>query len=143
MIRLPLKLRPTPMSASVIISPLVSSNRIAWSINADFIGAGRRICPGMHIADRSLYLAISRLLWTFDFRRVKDETTGEEIVPGFQDNTDGLASYPKPFEADIRPRSQAKVEVIKEEWKNKSKLLDKDMQWETLPEGLVWKEYEG
>lgn len=94
----------------------------------------------MHIADRSLYLALSRLLWTFDFRRVKDEQTGEEIVPGFQDNTDGLASYPKPFRADIRPRSQAKVATITEEWRKTSQSLDQDMQWETLPEGLVWKE---
>lgn len=28
-------------------------------------GAGRRICQGMHIAERSLFLGISRMLWAF------------------------------------------------------------------------------
>ncbi|KAH9958673.1 cytochrome P450 [Lactifluus volemus] len=31
-------------------------------------GAGRRICPGIHVAERELWLAISRLLWAFDIR---------------------------------------------------------------------------
>jgi len=31
-------------------------------------GAGRRICPGLHVADRSLFLTILRLLWAFDFK---------------------------------------------------------------------------
>ncbi|KAH8783605.1 cytochrome P450 [Hyaloscypha finlandica] len=29
-------------------------------------GAGRRICPGIHIAERSLAVAIMRILWAFD-----------------------------------------------------------------------------
>jgi cytochrome P450 len=29
-------------------------------------GAGRRICPGIHVAERSLFIAISRILWAFD-----------------------------------------------------------------------------
>ncbi|KAF5599132.1 cytochrome P450 monooxygenase oxidoreductase [Fusarium pseudocircinatum] len=29
-------------------------------------GAGRRICPGIHVAERSLFLGISRILWAFN-----------------------------------------------------------------------------
>lgn len=29
-------------------------------------GAGRRECPGKHVADASLYIVISRILWAFD-----------------------------------------------------------------------------
>ncbi|KAH8742573.1 cytochrome P450, partial [Diaporthe sp. PMI_573] len=29
-------------------------------------GAGRRICPGLHVAERSLGVAIMRILWAFD-----------------------------------------------------------------------------
>lgn len=29
-------------------------------------GAGRRECPGRHVADASLYIVISRILWAFD-----------------------------------------------------------------------------
>ncbi|KIW01166.1 uncharacterized protein PV09_07451 [Verruconis gallopava] len=104
-------------------------------------GAGRRVCPGMHIADRSIFFAISRLLWAFDFHRPIDKATGKEIVPGFNDNTDGLASFPKPFEADIRPRDEFKSEKIREEWAKMRELLDDDLQWNKLPEGLVWKDY--
>ena len=35
-------------------------------------GAGRRVCPGFHVADRSLFLAMTRMLWAFDFHRAKD-----------------------------------------------------------------------
>lgn len=31
-------------------------------------GAGRRICPGMHVAERSLGVAIMKILWAFDIR---------------------------------------------------------------------------
>jgi len=29
-------------------------------------GTGRRICPGLQVADSSLFIAISRILWAFD-----------------------------------------------------------------------------
>jgi cytochrome P450 len=35
-------------------------------------GAGRRICPGIHIADRSLFVAVSRLLWGFKIEPGRD-----------------------------------------------------------------------
>lgn len=104
-------------------------------------GAGRRICQGMHIADRSLFLAISRLLWAFDFTAAVDSVTGEVRMPKSDDNTDGLASWPKPFEANIKPRNASKAVMIRREWANMRELLDDDLQWSTLPEGMVWKEY--
>lgn len=30
-------------------------------------GAGRRICPGLHVAERSMFITIARLLWAFNF----------------------------------------------------------------------------
>lgn len=32
-----------------------------------YFGFGRRICSGRHVALKSLYLAVARLLWGFDF----------------------------------------------------------------------------
>ncbi|KAH9983676.1 cytochrome P450 [Xylariaceae sp. FL0662B] len=103
-------------------------------------GAGRRLCQGMHIADRSLFLAVSRLLWAFDFRRAVDESTGEAIVPNMADLTEGLFVQPKPFEADIVPRSTLKAERVREEWRQMTELLDAEMQWKSVPEGLIWKD---
>lgn len=31
-------------------------------------GVGRRICPGIHLAERNMFLAIAKLLWAFDFQ---------------------------------------------------------------------------
>ena len=30
-------------------------------------GAGRRICPGIHLAERNMFLSIAKLLWAFKF----------------------------------------------------------------------------
>ena len=105
-------------------------------------GAGRRLCQGMHIADRSLFLAISRLLWAFDFRRVVDEATGQEIVPDMRDLTEGNFVQPKPFQANIVPRSGEKAERVRAEWGKMGELLDGEDQWKAIPEGMVWRDYE-
>ncbi|KAI1813103.1 cytochrome P450 [Poronia punctata] len=104
-------------------------------------GAGRRLCQGMHIADRTLFLAISRLLWGFNIRRAVDSKTGVEILPDMHDLEDGLFTQPRPFPAAITPRME-RTERIREEWAKMQDLLDKDMQWKEVPEGLIWKDYE-
>ncbi|KAF8748959.1 cytochrome P450 [Rhizoctonia solani] len=43
-------------------------------------GWGRRICPGSHFAEASLFLSISSLLATYNFSRKKDKN-GKEIIP--------------------------------------------------------------
>ncbi|PHH69631.1 hypothetical protein CDD82_7630 [Ophiocordyceps australis] len=102
-------------------------------------GAGRRFCQGTHIAERSLYLAIARLLWAFDIARARDPETGHEIVPDMDDLTLGMFAMPSPFPAKIRPRDEAKARVVQQEWKQAcDESLDKDMQWIKLPEGLVY-----
>ena len=105
-------------------------------------GAGRRRCLGMHIADRSLFLGISRLLWAFDFERQIDPATQREIVPNMDELTEGIFVLPKPFPAQIVSRSARKAERVREEWAQMLELLDADMQWKTVPEGLIWRDYE-
>jgi cytochrome P450 len=103
-------------------------------------GAGRRLCQGMHIAERSLFLGISRLLWAFDFELAVDGK-GDVVSPDANDLTEGLLIQPKPFAARLVPRSQEKVDAIHEEWRKMGELLDEEEQWKVLPEGLIWKEY--
>lgn len=60
-------------------------------------GAGRRLCPGTHIADRSLFLAVSRLLWTFKFEELPDHPIDRDaFLPGF-------VATPEPFKYDHSP----------------------------------------
>lgn len=104
-------------------------------------GAGRRLCQGMHIAERSLFLAIARLLWAFHFEQALDED-GNEIEVNADNLTEGLLVQPKPFPTRIVPRDSAKVALIEKAWKEMLPSLDEDLQWSVLPEGLIWKEYE-
>jgi len=61
-------------------------------------GGGRRICPGLHVAEQSLFINLARLLWGFNIERARGENG--EIIP--VDNTTkgllpGFMSNPKPF----------------------------------------------
>lgn len=43
-------------------------------------GVGRRVCPGQHIADASIYLVMANLIATMDITKALDEN-GKEIEP--------------------------------------------------------------
>jgi cytochrome P450 len=72
---------------------------------------GRRICPGIQIAEQDMFLALSRLLWAFDF----------SPPPRTQIDTDQSAFFgetvrrPKPFQVVITPRSERRVATIERE----------------------------
>jgi hypothetical protein len=58
----------------------------------------RRICPGIHIAERELWFAISRLLWAFDIRPLPDEPISLEEYEGESGRT------PLPYRITLTPR---------------------------------------
>ncbi|CAE6436085.1 unnamed protein product [Rhizoctonia solani] len=74
-------------------------------------GAGRRICPGIQIAEQDMFLAFSRLLWAFEF----------SAPPGTCVNTDQSAFFgetvrrPKIFPVVITPRSERRVATVERE----------------------------
>jgi len=61
-------------------------------------GAGRRICPGIHIAERSLWLAVSRLLWVYEIRSLPDEPISLEEYDGKHGRS------PLPYRVTLTPR---------------------------------------
>ncbi|KAG2128831.1 cytochrome P450 [Suillus cothurnatus] len=73
--------------------------------NTKFItyGFGRRVCPGLYLANNSLYITLALLLWSF---RIVER-------PGAPINThafsDAVIPHAAPFEIDVIPR----VEVAK------------------------------
>ncbi|KAI0120163.1 cytochrome P450 [Nemania sp. FL0031] len=103
-------------------------------------GAGRRRCQGMHIADRSIFLAISRLLWAFDFGKARNQETGRDIIPDIDAFVEGVMQFPKPFQANIRARDAEKAKAVRQEWTQMLALLDEQDQWRIVPEGLIWKD---
>jgi hypothetical protein len=58
----------------------------------------RRICPGIHVAERELWLAISRLLWAYDIQSLPDEPISLEEYEGESGRT------PLPYRITLTPR---------------------------------------
>ncbi|EMD35757.1 hypothetical protein CERSUDRAFT_115706 [Gelatoporia subvermispora B] len=73
-------------------------------------GFGRRACPGIHMANASIFLAASSILATFNIRKAKDNA-GKEIEPNLEFLT-GIVAHPKPFKCSITPRSETAVALI-------------------------------
>lgn len=81
-------------------------------------GSGRRLCPGIHLAERNLFLAISKLLWGLKFSAGVDESGGT-IEPDTNPRTgysEGFLVCAKPFKCKIEVRSEAKRRTIDREY---------------------------
>jgi cytochrome P450 len=97
-------------------------------------GAGRRICPGMHVAERGLFLGMSRMLWAFDIEPQVDEQ-GNKILPDPDKLTQGFVCMPEEFPVSIKPRSKERAEMVAEEWEDAQReCLDPETkQWRQAP----------
>ncbi|KAH7904580.1 cytochrome P450 [Hygrophoropsis aurantiaca] len=65
-------------------------------------GFGRRVCPGQHVANRSLFINLALILWSF---RIAQNPRSPIDVNAF---SDGVISHAAPFEADFIPRMDEK-----------------------------------
>jgi len=76
------------------------SSKLSNAMDRDHwaFGAGRRICPGIHVAERELWLAISRLLWAYEIRALPDEPISLEEYEGESGRT------PLPYRITLTPR---------------------------------------
>ena len=77
--------------------------------NFSAFGFGRRICPGMNIAERSLYILIARMGWACEIKK----KPGVEVA--WYDYTAGFNTQPKPFVFDLEVRGQHRWRVIEGE----------------------------
>ncbi|ETS80084.1 hypothetical protein PFICI_07613 [Pestalotiopsis fici W106-1] len=74
-------------------------------------GAGRRACPGVHLAEKSLFIVISRTLWGFNVEKAVG-TDGDVIEPETK-MMPGFLSVPEPFKCSITCRSRAHEVLIR------------------------------
>lgn len=74
-------------------------------------GWGRRICPGAGLAQNSLFIALARLLWAFEFKPVL-EANGDERRYDTSAYTQGFNIRPQPFECEIHVRSEKHRQVL-------------------------------
>lgn len=85
--------------------------------NYSAFGFGRRICPGQHIAERSLNILVARIAWACDIAK-KVGPDGREIDVPLYDYVSGFNVQPKPFAFDLRVRSQKRWDVVQREYMN-------------------------
>ena len=81
-------------------------------------GSGRRICPGIHLAERNLWLAIAKLIWAFDIEPGVD-SAGNVIEPDMDPETgysEGFLICARDFPCKITSRSEARRETIESEF---------------------------
>ncbi|KIX95937.1 uncharacterized protein Z520_08192 [Fonsecaea multimorphosa CBS 102226] len=72
-------------------------------------GVGRRECPGKHVADASLFIVISRLLWAFNIDLGSNPPPSDELGGGLP------IFRPVPFACNITPRSEKVSDQIRAE----------------------------
>lgn len=69
-------------------------------------GAGRRICPGMWVAEREVFLAISRMLWAFKMVEIPSEPIDLKEYDGLSGRS------PVPFRIKMIPRHDKVDDVL-------------------------------
>ncbi|KAE8404047.1 cytochrome P450 [Aspergillus pseudonomiae] len=79
-------------------------------------GAGRRICPGMHLAENSLFITIACIIWAFN---ILPPLENEKV--GIVDVSDaayeaGANTLPKPSKLRFVPRSSTVETTLRTEW---------------------------
>ena len=101
-------------------------------------GAGRRLCQGVHIAERSLYLGMSRILWGFNLKKALDKT-GSPVTPDIDDLVGGITVHPNAYPINIVPRSPERTAIIRQAVEDVEELIHADSgQWKKVPDGMVF-----
>lgn len=90
-------------------------------------GGGRRICPGIHLAERTQWRITARLLWAFIIEPALDKETGKPIDLDLNAYIHGFILQPAPYKVRFTPRSEKHAEIIRQDFKNVEEFLKK---WE-------------
>ncbi|CAE6533311.1 unnamed protein product [Rhizoctonia solani] len=74
-------------------------------------GFGRRLCPGIHYAEASIFITVTSILAAYNITKAKDEN-GQEITPSTEGMAESVVYHPKPFKCVFTPRSDRHRELI-------------------------------
>ncbi|KAI9441783.1 cytochrome P450 [Lactarius indigo] len=75
-------------------------------------GAGKRICPGRHFVDSTLFIVVSSVLSVFNVMKAKDENGGEIPVNVASSLESSIVVHPGRFECSIFPRDKLAEDLI-------------------------------
>ncbi|KAH8798536.1 cytochrome P450 [Xylogone sp. PMI_703] len=78
-------------------------------------GSGKRMCVGIHIAERNLWNMISRLVHTFNIEPVID-ANGKPRVPELDEYSFGLVLQPPDFDVKLTVRSEKILQLLEKDY---------------------------
>ena len=89
-------------------------------------GSGRRLCPGIHLAERNLFLGIAKLLWAFEILpgkdangvRIKSENVDVDPLTAY---SEGFLVCAHPFGCEMIVRGEERKETIMREFEKAEK----------------------
>ncbi|KAI5791564.1 cytochrome P450 [Pyronema domesticum] len=75
-------------------------------------GWGGRKCPGQKLAENTIFIAITRILWAFNISKEIDSDTGMEKTYDINKYTIGINVRPERFKCVIKPRFEEVATII-------------------------------
>jgi cytochrome P450 len=84
-------------------------------------GAGRRICTGIHLAERTQWRIVASVSWAFELR------TEDSLDINAYD--EGFLQHPKSFHVRFVPRSERHVAVLRHDFAQVANSLEKWCDW--------------
>lgn len=86
-------------------------------------GSGRRICPGIHLAERNMWLAFAKLLWAFDFKPGMGEDGKRADIDTNPETaySEGFLVCAKKYPLEIEVRGDERRKTIEREYKQAEK----------------------
>lgn len=85
-------------------------------------GAGRRICGGSKMAENSMMLSMSKLLWAFDILPGTDKKLDTDFGTAYKD---AMLTGPKSFPVKFVLRDEKKRGIISQEWEEADQFLSR------------------
>jgi len=83
-------------------------------------GAGRRICVGIHIAERNLFINIAKLVWAFNFKAKDGQELDESPEQGY---SPGFVIAPWPYQCDVTMRDAKVKKVVEREMRDAMEVI--------------------
>ncbi|KAF8483988.1 cytochrome P450 [Russula ochroleuca] len=75
-------------------------------------GIGKRICPGRHLVDATIFIFASSVLSVFNVAKANDENGNEIPIKSAASVQRGVIVHPEKFECSILPRDQIAEDLI-------------------------------
>lgn len=104
------------------LAPVYAASKDGASRDHLGYGASRRICPGIHLAERNLFIATAKLLWAFDFSQDASLISDASAETG---SSQGFMHRVKDYGCRVEVRAEGKRATIERERREAQDVFDR------------------